>query len=79
MPVEAAVGAPRLHVDDTDLHLEGGWPDDADQGLGDGWNVVRWTDRNLFFGGVSAVEVRADGSWAAAGDPRRGGHGVVVP
>ena len=79
MTVTAAVGAPRVHVDGLDLHLEGGWPDDAEQRLDSGWNVIRWTDRNLFFGGVSAVEVRADGSWAAAGDPRRGGHGVVVP
>jgi gamma-glutamyltranspeptidase/glutathione hydrolase len=79
MPVVAAVSAPRLHVDGADLHLEGGWADDADPRLAAGWNVIRWTDRNLFFGGVSAVEVRADGSWAAAGDPRRGGHGVVVP
>ena len=39
---------------------------------------VRWRDRNLFFGGVSAVEVRPDGALAAAGDPRRGGHGMVV-
>jgi len=27
---------------------------------------------------VAAVERRDDGSLAAAGDPRRGGHGVVV-
>ena len=32
----------------------------------------------VFFGGVSAVELRGDGSLAAAGDPRRGGAGVVV-
>ena len=80
-PVEEAVGAPRVHVDGEELHLEGGWPDDEVAGLEAAgvWAVVRWTDRNLFFGGVSAVEVRADGSCAAAGDPRRGGHGVVVP
>ena len=41
-------------------------------------NVVRFGRRNLYFGGVSAVEVRADGKLAAAGDPRRGGAGVVV-
>lgn len=77
-PVGDAVDAPRLHVDGSDLHLEGGWPGDADPRLAAEWEVIRWTDRNLFFGGVSAVEVRTDGSWAAAGDPRRGGHGVVV-
>jgi len=39
---------------------------------------VRWAGRNLYFGGVAAVERCADGSLAAAGDPRRGGHGIVV-
>jgi hypothetical protein len=43
-----------------------------------GWNVTRWTRRNLYFGGAAAVEARPDGALAAAGDPRRGGHGVVV-
>ncbi len=38
-----------------------------------------WAARNLYFGGVSAVERRHDGQLAAAGDPRRGGHGSVVP
>ena len=46
--------------------------------LPEGWNAVRWAGRNLFFGGVAAVERRADGTLAAAGDPRRGGHGIVV-
>ena len=36
-------------------------------------------DRNLFFGGTSAVERRSAATLGAAGDPRRGGHGVVVP
>jgi gamma-glutamyltranspeptidase len=39
---------------------------------------VRWKRRNLYFGGAQAVEVLPDGSLAAAGDPRRGGHGIVV-
>ncbi|HEY8866993.1 MAG TPA: hypothetical protein VIM22_08665, partial [Solirubrobacteraceae bacterium] len=43
-----------------------------------GYDVTRWRRRNLFFGGASAVERRADGTLAAAGDPRRGGAGVVV-
>ena len=43
-----------------------------------GFDVRSWSDRNLFFGGVSAVERRPDGSFGAAGDPRRGGHGVVI-
>ena len=42
------------------------------------WDIVRWAGSNLFFGGVQAVERRSDGALAAAGDPRRGGAGVVV-
>lgn len=78
MPVGEAIDAPRIHVEGSTLHLEGGWADDATLCLGDGWDVVRWADRNLFFGGVQAVEQALDGTLQAAGDPRRGGVGLVV-
>jgi gamma-glutamyltranspeptidase/glutathione hydrolase len=81
MGVEEAVAAPRVHVDEPALHCEGGAGVDADA-LTEleerGYAVTRWRKRNLFFGGVSAVEVLSDGSLAAAGDPRRGGAGIVV-
>jgi len=73
-PVDEAIDRPRLHVDGDVLHLEGGLMDVAPEG----WKPVRWSGRNLYFGGVSAVERRPDGTLAAAGDPRRGGHGIVV-
>ena len=73
-PVDEAIDLPRLHVDGDVLHLEGGLMDVAPEG----WKPVRWAGRNLYFGGVSAVERRPDGTLAAAGDPRRGGHGIVV-
>jgi gamma-glutamyltranspeptidase / glutathione hydrolase len=73
-PVDEAIDRPRLHVDGDVLHLEGGLMEVAPEG----WKTVRWAGRNLFFGGVSAVERRPDGTLAAAGDPRRGGHGIVV-
>ncbi len=73
-PVEEAIDRPRIHVEGDVLHLEGGVMEVAP----DGWETVRWAGRNLYFGGVAAVERRADGSLAAAGDPRRGGHGIVV-
>ena len=80
LPVAEAIARPRLHVDGPTAHVEGGWPPDvADAVAADGFEVVRWADRNLFFGGVSAVERRPNGTLAAAGDPRRGGAGVVVP
>jgi gamma-glutamyltranspeptidase/glutathione hydrolase len=79
LPVGEAIDAPRVHVDEPHVHCEGGHDAAALDALEEaGYDVVRWRRRNLFFGGVAAVERRADGSLAAAGDPRRGGHGVVV-
>jgi gamma-glutamyltranspeptidase / glutathione hydrolase len=77
-PVASAIQAPRLHVDGARLHLEGGWADDAVAGLPEPWDIVRWDGLNLFFGGVQAVARAADGTLTAAGDPRRGGAGMVV-
>jgi gamma-glutamyltranspeptidase/glutathione hydrolase len=79
LPVTEAISRPRLHVDGETVHVEGGWAAEVGPALeDDGFDVRRWAGRNLFFGGVSAVERRADGVLGAAGDPRRGGHGVVV-
>ncbi|HEY3551783.1 MAG TPA: gamma-glutamyltransferase [Gaiellaceae bacterium] len=76
LDVGEAVDAPRIHVEAGVAHCED--PAAADELEEAGYAVVRWRDRNLFFGGVSAVEIRDDGSLAAAGDPRRGGAAVVV-
>jgi gamma-glutamyltranspeptidase/glutathione hydrolase len=81
LPVEQAVSAARVHLDEPVVQCEGG--SEVEAGVLDllekrGYELRRWSDRNLFFGGVSAVELKADGELAAAGDPRRGGHGVVV-
>ena len=75
-----AIARPRLHVvGERELHLEGGWPPGAAAELPEGaWEVIPWQSLNLYFGGVSGVELRADGTLDAAGDPRRGGHGIVV-
>lgn len=80
LAVTEAIDRPRLHVDAGTVHVEGGWVSGVVDTLGEaGWDVVPWADRNLYFGGVSGVEVRPSGSPGAAGDPRRGGHGLVVP
>ncbi|MFN0155605.1 MAG: gamma-glutamyltransferase [Gaiella sp.] len=73
MTVAEAIDAPRVHADPGVTHLEGGW-----RGREPAGEVVRWAARNLFFGGVSAVAALPDGTLEAAGDPRRGGAGVVV-
>jgi gamma-glutamyltranspeptidase/glutathione hydrolase len=79
MPVEEAIRAPRVHLDEGHLHCEGGTDPAAMRELERmGYDVVRWRRPNLYFGGAAAVEFLDDGTLAAAGDPRRGGHGVVV-
>ena len=40
--------------------------------------LVNFPEPNLFFGGVHTVRLGADGTLEAAGDPRRGGVGIVV-
>jgi gamma-glutamyltranspeptidase / glutathione hydrolase len=77
--VPEALEAPRVHLEGTALQLEGGIdPDAADRLEAAGYEVVRWNDRNLYFGGASAVGLTANGKLEAAGDPRRGGAGAVV-
>ena len=79
LAVDEAIAAPRVHLDGGHLHCEGGHADAELERLERlGYDVVRWRRRNLFFGGAAAVEIRPDGALAAAGDPRRGGAGVVV-
>jgi gamma-glutamyltranspeptidase / glutathione hydrolase len=79
LPVEEAIGRPRVHVDGPHVHCEGGFDaDELDRLAARGYELIRWRRRNLFFGGAAGVELLDDGTLAAAGDPRRGGHGIVV-
>jgi gamma-glutamyltranspeptidase / glutathione hydrolase len=79
LPVTEALEAPRVHLEEPHFHCEGGCdPDELDRLAELGYEVVRWRRPNLYFGGANAVEVRPDGTLDAAGDPRRGGHGIVV-
>ncbi len=78
LPVDEAIDRPRLHVDGDVVHVEGGWSEAAVGLLAEhDFDVRTWAERNLFFGGVSAIE-RRGAVLGAAGDPRRGGYGIVV-
>ena len=74
MSVREAVVAPRLHWDGEVMQVEPGFAAAAVEVLGSRWRVNVWTEQNLYFGGVHAVEPAGE----AAGDPRRGGHALVV-
>jgi gamma-glutamyltranspeptidase / glutathione hydrolase len=77
--IEEAVARPRVHLEDAHVHVEGGnEPAEVERLESWGYELLRWRERNLFFGGAAGVELLEDGTLAAAGDPRRGGHGVVV-
>jgi gamma-glutamyltranspeptidase/glutathione hydrolase len=68
-----------VHLDEPKVQCEGGFAAESLDALAAaGYDLVRWRRRNLFFGGTNAVELFDDGSLDAAGDPRRGGAGVVV-
>lgn len=74
MGLEAAVSAPRLHLEGSQLDLESGFSAAALGALEAEWpGLKQWPGMNLFFGGVHAVERLGDGGFRAAGDPRRGG------
>jgi gamma-glutamyltranspeptidase/glutathione hydrolase len=74
---DVAVEAPRVHFEAGTVYAEPGT-----QGLDAlreaGRTVVGFRDRNLFFGGVQAVERARSGALRGAGDPRRGGAVAVA-
>ena len=70
--LERAVNAPRIHFEAGTVHAEPGI-DSGPRALEEhGYEVVRWRDPSLYFGGVHAVGADR-GDPEAAGDPRRGG------
>jgi gamma-glutamyltranspeptidase / glutathione hydrolase len=75
MDAQDAVSAPRVHFESGEVQAEPGVDEHAlDVLAARGYRLVRWEDRNLFFGGVHAVaRDPATGALSGGGDPRRGG------
>ncbi len=71
-----AVQAPRVHFEDGVVYAEPGVDTTALEAAGRA--IGRFRERNLFFGGVQAVERDPSGAFWGGGDPRRGGAAVVV-
>jgi gamma-glutamyltranspeptidase/glutathione hydrolase len=80
LPAQEAVSAPRIHVEERQVDAEPGVDDAALERLEQaGWTVRRWSELNLFFGGVQAVARNQEsGELTGGGDPRRGGVATVV-
>jgi gamma-glutamyltranspeptidase/glutathione hydrolase len=77
MTAPDAVQAPRVHSEDGVVYAEPGADTQALEAAG--CAIARFRERNLFFGGVQAVERDSRGRFWGGGDPRRGGAAVVVP
>ncbi len=73
MQVDAAVSAPRAHLEGGIVYHEPGI--ELGPVFGEEREVVRFHALNLFFGGVQAVQ-RSSAGLIGAGDPRRGGVAV---
>jgi gamma-glutamyltranspeptidase/glutathione hydrolase len=78
MDAEEAVIAPRMHLEDSHLSVEGGFEGEhLHELLATYPSHHLWEERNLFFGGVHTV-LRDGATLRGAGDPRRGGVCQVV-
>jgi gamma-glutamyltranspeptidase/glutathione hydrolase len=80
MALGASVEAPRIHYERGLLNIEAGHAAKSVDALTAAFPEHQvWPDRNFFFGGVHAVLADpATGTFEAAGDPRRGGHAIVL-
>ena len=80
LPAQEAVSSPRLHVEGREIDAEPGMSEaPLDRLESGGWRVRRWSEQNLFFGGVQAVARNPDtGELTGGGDPRRGGVSETV-
>jgi gamma-glutamyltranspeptidase/glutathione hydrolase len=73
MEVEEAVMAPRIHVEGNMLQVEPGVDEAQLDKLKNFFEIHRWNDLNLYFGGANSVTPQG-----GAGDPRRGGAATVT-
>ena len=80
MDAAEAVRSPRLHFEAGAVQAEPGVDEEGLKRVEErGIPVVRWTQQNLYFGGVQAVtRDPKTGELSGGGDPRRGGAVVVA-
>lgn len=76
LAADEAVQAPRVHFEDGIVYAEPGVDTSSLEAAGRA--IARFQRRNLFFGGVQAVQRQISGAFSGGGDPRRGGDAMVV-
>lgn len=73
-PLDKAVEAPRVHVEKQIVQCEHGYnPAAVDEIEAIGYQVNRWQERSMYFGGAHSVGFLEDGTPIGAGDTRRNG------
>ena len=78
MTLDEAVNAPRVHFEEDELNLEGGFDQAEIERVKERYsNHKIWKSRNLYFGGAHAVS-SGPGGFTGSGDERRGGVARVV-
>ncbi len=78
-PLEDAIAAPRLHVEDGHLDVEPGFSQAEREALAALFPDHRfWPSTSLFFGGCHAVERTPDNGLHAHGDSRRAGYAAIL-
>ena len=78
MDVEEAVSAPRIHVEDAFLSVEGGFDPERIAPVLEAWpDHQLWDAQNMFFGGAHTAASGPRGV-EGAGDPRRGGACAII-
>lgn len=83
LPLEQAIGAPRLHLEGRKLSVEpgfdAGWLDELARRAGpEAPEIHPWPAPNLFFGGVHTVRARPEDGFEGAADLRREGAVIVA-
>lgn len=75
LPIAEAVDAPRVHWERSQFHLEPPLQMEPDLELAPfaDEEIIHWSQRSMFFGGVHAVTRTTDGAFHGIGDARRGG------
>lgn len=78
LPLDEAVGNPRIHFEAGLLSVEFGFDEKEMNSLLRNYPDHKlWDSLNLFFGGAHAVSFQ-DGNFEGVGDPRRGGSSLIV-